>query len=291
MKKWSILLLIFCLLAGCTAAPAGREPAENAPPPAAAPAPEEEPCGYTVEMVEREDSAVDEDGTLLAKYRVYMPELTACRAGGAAIETAETEAEARALAAAATFNAQFASWTLDEGFQELVNMAREERVWRQESGIDWGHAFFTEMTSETYRTERLVSVAGNYYSYTGGAHPNTVLMAWNFDLETGEFFAPEQLAEDGEIFSQAVWEEIVRQIRERAAEYDLKAEEMFWENYEEIAAGWSSYAVSFDEEGMTVAFSPYELAAYAAGPQGFRLSYDLLAPYLSDYGRAMLELE
>ena len=40
-----------------------------------------------------------------------------------------------------------------------------------------------------------------------------------------------------------------------------------------------------------MAFSPYELAAYAAGPQGFRLSYDLLAPYLSDYGRAMLELE
>ena len=170
-------------------------------------------------------------------------------------------------------------------------MAREERVWRQESGIDWGHAFFTEMTSETYRTEQLVSVAGNYYSYTGGAHPNTVLMAWNFDLETGAFFVPEQLAGDGEAFSKAVSEEIVRQIGETAAEYDLTAAEMFWENYEEIAAGWSSYAVSFDETGMTVGFSPYELAAYAAGPQVFHLSYDLLAPHLSDYGRAVLGLE
>lgn len=290
MKKWSILLLICCLLAGCTAAPADREPAESTPPPAAEPAPEE-PCGYTVEMLEREDSAVDEDGTPLATYRVRIPVLTARRADGTAIETAETEAEARALEAVETFNAQFMAWTLDEEFQELADMAREERVWRQESGIEWGHAFFTEMTSRTYQTERLISVAGSYDIYTGGAHPNMVLMAWNFDLETGEFFVPEHLAEDAEAFSQTVREEIVRQIHERAAEYDLTAEEMFWENYEEIAAGWSSYAVSFDEEGMTVAYSPYELAAYAAGPQSFCLSYDLLMPHLSDYGRAVLGLE
>ena len=290
MKKWSILLLICCLLAGCTAAPAAREPAESTPPPAAAPAPEE-PCVCTVEMMDWEDSAVDGDGTSLATCRVHMPVLTARRADGTAIETAETEAEARALAAAETFNAQFAAWTLDEEFQELADLAREERAWRQESGIDWGPAFFTEMTSETYQTDRLVSVTGDYYSYTGGAHPNTVLMAWNFDLETGAFFVPEQLAGDGEAFSKAVSEEIVRQIGETAAEYDLTAAEMFWENYEEIATGWSSYAVSFDETGMTVGFSPYELAAYAAGPQVFHLSYDLLAPHLSDYGRAVLGLE
>lgn len=290
MKKWSILLLICCLLAGCTAAPAAWEPAESTPPPAAEPAPEE-PCVCTVEMMDWEDSAVDGDGTSLATCRVHMPVLTARRANGTAIETAGTEAEARALAAAETFNAQFAAWTLDEEFQELADLAREERAWRQESGIDWGPAFFTEMTSETYQTDRLVSVAGDYYSYTGGAHPNTVLMAWNFDLETGAFFVPEQLAGDGEAFSKAVSEEIVRQIGETAAEYDLTAAEMFWENYEEIAAGWSSYAVSFDETGMTVGFSPYELAAYAAGPQVFHLSYDLLAPHLGDYGRAVLGLE
>lgn len=290
MKKWSILLLICCLLAGCTAAPAAREPAESTPPPVVEPA-LEEPCVCTVEMMDWEDSAVDGDGTSLATCRVHMPVLTARRANGTAIETAGTEAEARALAAAETFNAQFAAWTLDEEFQELADLAREERAWRQESGIDWGPAFFTEMTSETYQTDRLVSVAGDYYSYTGGAHPNTVLMAWNFDLETGAFFVPEQLAGDGEAFSKAVSEEIVRQIGETAAEYDLTAAEMFWENYEEIAAGWSSYAVSFDETGMTVGFSPYELAAYAAGPQVFHLSYDLLAPHLGDYGRAVLGLE
>ena len=96
MKKWSILLLICCLLAGCTAAPAAWEPAESTPPPAAEPAPEE-PCVCTVEMMDWEDSAADEDGTALATCRVHMPVLTARRANGTAIETAGTEAEARAL--------------------------------------------------------------------------------------------------------------------------------------------------------------------------------------------------
>ena len=34
----------------------------------------------------------------------------------------------------------------------------------------------------------------------------------------------------------------------------------YWEDYQDIAANWSSYAVSFNEEGVTVAFSPYEIA-------------------------------
>ena len=66
--------------------------------------------------------------------------------------------------------------------------------------------------------------------------------------------------------------------------------EMFWEDYEDIIADWSSYAVSFDEEGMTVAFSPYELAAYAAGAQEFVLTYEELAPHLNQRGRQMLGL-
>ena len=57
---------------------------------------------------------------------------------------------------------------------------------------------------------------------------------------------------------------------------------IFWSDYKEILAEWPGYAVSFDETGMTVAFSPYELAAYALGAQEFRIPYDLLMPYLDD---------
>lgn len=39
---------------------------------------------------------------------------------------------------------------------------------------------------------------------------------------------------------------------------------------------------------MTVAFSPYEIACYAMGPQEFRLSYEQLAPHLNSHGRDLL---
>lgn len=290
MRRWMIPLLAACLLTGCAAAPADPAETENSPPPASAEPAPEAPCYHTVDMVTWEDSAQDGDGTVLAKYCFRMPELTARRADGTAVQEAGTEAEERALASAETFNGQFVPWIGGEKFQELTEMAREERAWRQEVQLEWTSEFFAELDCQVYQTERMVSVAGNYYSYTGGAHPNTVLMAWNFDLGTGAFFEPEQLAEDGGAFSQAVSEEIVRQIRLRAEESGMAAEEMFWSNYEEIAAGWSSYAVFFGESGMTVAFSPYELAAYAAGPQVFCLDNGFLADWLSAYGREVLGL-
>lgn len=291
MKKRAVLLLILCLLAGCTALPADREPAENTPPPAAEPAPEE-PCGYTVETVERECEARDDDSALLATYRAALPVLVPCRSNGVGVtaETAATDAERRALAAAETFNAQFASWKDAEPVSELAETAREDRSWRQEAGIGDFSEYSMELDCRVYQTERLVSVAANYYSYTGGAHPNTVLMACSFDLESGSFLTPEQLAEDSEAFSQAVCEEILRQIDCRAEENGMEAEALFWDNYREIAADWSSYAVSFDESGMTVAFSPYELAAYAAGAQIFQMDYGFLEPFLSGEGRSLLDL-
>ena len=147
-----------------------------------------------------------------------------------------------------------------------------------------------ELDCSLYQTEELISVQAEYYSYTGGAHPNTVLLAWNFDLTTGQFLTPEQLAADGQAFSEAVRAELLRQSQETAADNDMAPEEYFWSNYEEILAGWSSYAVSFDETGMTVGFSPFELAAYAAGPQIYHLPYETFAGYLSIHGLAMLGL-
>ena len=41
---------------------------------------------------------------------------------------------------------------------------------------------------------------------------------------------------------------------------------------------------------MTVVFGVYDIAPYAAGEQMFAISYDLIAPYLSDYGKALIGL-
>ena len=296
MEAIIALLLVISTLTAC----AGKAPASEAPMVDLEPPLEEnvllteaapDALTYQVEIETYEDTAQAGDGTELLTCRFQYPVMTVCRQDGTPLEQARTDQEEQALSAAKVFNDQFGPATVEEEFQEMAALAEEDLTFRRESGMEWTSAYTMDLDCTVYQTEQMISVSAEYYSYTGGAHPNTVLLAWNFDLTTGQFFTPEILAADGQTFSDAVHQEILLQSRLVAAEQDLTAEEFFWPDYEEIAAGWSSYAVSFDETGMTVGFSPYELAAYVMGSQVYHLTYEQLTPYLSAHGMELLGLE
>ena len=283
-----IALLMTLLLTGCGAA--SMTMVTGSPPPAVS-APElevSETVRYTVELVAWSDEALAEDGTQLASYTFQLPVLTAVREDGTPITEARSEPEEQALTAAAAFNEKFGKWAAAEEFPEFAASAQEDLVLRRECDAQWTPYELT-LDCTVYQTDQIISVAGLYYSYTGGAHPNTWQLSWNFDLEQGAFFGPELLADNTEL-QEAVSGEIIRQANEPLEDGTVPAE-WYWEDYEAIIANWASYTVNFDESGMTVTFSPYELAPYAAGPQTFRLSYDWLEPYLSAHGRTLLELE
>ena len=300
MKILAVLLLLVSLLTGCgaTAPAAEQATAEKTEKPAetkvaeatlVVEAPKEEIVTYAVDMAVRTDEAATEDGVPLATYRAVYPVLKVVREDGTAVETAETEAEQAAMEVAAVFNAKFGDWAEARGFKEMTAMVKEELAWFQEEGMDWYGGYTVELQCEVYQTEKLLSVTGLYYAYTGGAHPNTSLLAWNFDLTDGTFFGPELLSDQTE-FQQVVSEQLAILALETAVENGMAPEEFFWEDYETLLDGWANYTVSFDETGMTVAFSPYELACYAAGPQEFHLTYNWLQPHLSEYGCELLGL-
>ena len=257
MSTMFALLLVLSTLVGCAG-----ETLKNAIPPPDPPA-----VTYTVELETFQDSFRDEDGAILAECVYEIPVLKAGESSGDAVCDA--------------FNQEFASWR-DNG-AETARAAREDRPFTSA-------AYSDELRCSVYQTERLVSVAGTYYTYTGGAHPNTLLLGWNFDLESGAFFDAATL-DDETGFHDAVVRSLKAQAAARARENGLAPRKFFWEDYEDTLDNWSSYAVSFDEAGMSVMFSPYELAAYAAGPQVFRIPYEDLAPCLGSRGRALLGLE
>lgn len=281
MSAMIALLLVFSALVGCTG-----ETLTNVK--NALPDPPPETVAFSVEMEEYQETVRDEDGAVLAECAYELPVMRALTEDGAVLETASTEAQKRALAKAEAFNARFAPWKTNP--KTLAESAREDRAFRNESGLE-PVAYTDDLWCTVYRTETLVSVSGTYSTWTGGAHPNHILMSWNFDLEAGEFFEPEILDEGGDLreYVQLV---LLSQSMDLAAENGASSTTgLYWEDYEDILADWPSYAVSFDEEGMTVGFSPYELACYAAGPQVFRLTYDQLRPHLGQHGKALLGLE
>ena len=285
-----LVLLMALLLTGC-ASISGTD-VKSDPPPEIPVVPDQTapaPVHFTVETSVWEDAASAEDGTPLAEYTFTLPVLSVCREDGTVVENAETETEREALETAAVFNEKFGKWAAAEEFDEIVEGAAEHLDQCREWEIDWIGPYTLDLDCTVYQTEQMVSVSGVYYSFTGGAHPNTYLLGWNFDLDTGEFFDAKALS-DGTALQDHVTEELIRQACCRAWEEDLLPEEMFWTDYESIIADWSSYAVAFDEEGMTVAFSPYELAAYAAGAQEFTISYEELEPHLNQRGQLVLGL-
>ena len=280
MSTMIALLLVLSALVGCAGETLTN--VKNALPDLPA-----EVIAFSVEMETYEETVRDEDGAALAECSYELPVLTARLADGSVLETVATAGQERALAVAETFNGRFAQWKTNP--RTLAESAREDRAFRNESGLE-PVAYTDNLSCTVYQTERLVSVSGNYSTYTGGAHPNSILLSWNFDLDAGEFFEPEILDEGGD-FREYVHLALVKQARETAAAAGMTPKDFYWEDYEDTLAEWSSYAVSFDETGMTVGFSPYELAAYAAGPQVFHLAYETLLPHLGQHGRALLGLE
>ncbi len=301
MKKVCLLLCFLSFLTACSAASATElVDLQNDPLPVETPPEEEERVSYALNMVTWEDSVQAEDGTVLAAYSFQVPELTVRRGDGTTILDARTETEEQAAAVADAFNQRFEDWAAAGEFQQVSAevMERWEMYQEDDTLPIWIGEYTLELTSSVYQTDRMVSVAGNYYSFTGGAHGNTVLLSWNFDLTAGTFFDVSMLAEDGPAFLTEVKTELIRQANTPQEDWgdtqDLHGYVPamdYWENYEDVMANWSSYAVFFDETGMTVGFSPYELASYANGPQVFHIPYSWLQPYLSGHGQVVLGLE
>ena len=246
-----------------------------------------EPLTYTVVLKTLEDSAAAADGTTLAVRSYELPEMTVTLPDGTVLTEAASPAETAALERAEAFNSRFRDWAGADGFDEVTAWAEEELAFRTESGGNWT-PYTLELDCSVYQTEQMVCIQAEYYSYTGGAHPNTALLSWNFDLDEGSFFTPVVLAENGGEFLTAVEQELNAQALQTASDANTPPEEYFWPDYAEILRDWANYAVSFDETGMTVAFSPYELACYAAGEQVFHLTYDQILPYLSEHGEKVL---
>ena len=299
--KTLVALLLVLLLSGCAAASVAQPSAPAAPqevpeesvssePAAPVVVPElPEEIQYHVEMTHWSDETRAEDGAVLVSYAMDLPVLTPIREDGTAIKEAKTEAEEKALAIAETFNQGFVNWTDTTALEWANEAATEDYAWRQEEGIPWHDGYALDLSCTAYQTEHMISVSACYYSYTGGAHPNTAFLGWNFDLETGTFLDAKMLG--NEEFAAAVTEELIRQANVWAEESELQLEELYWEDYASIMADWSNYAVAFDEAGMTITFSAYELAPYAAGPQVFRIPYDWMRPYLNQQGNALLGLD
>lgn len=283
-----LLTLILLPLTSCALprqnAATVREPVQETP----VGLPDNLVCEITTESVS--DATRSSNGTILAAYSYQIPVMGIYRRNGEPLteESAVTERELFAVKMADTFNQAFAQWQNEADFPALEELAWQDYDLSLQEGSDWVNHYEQGLDTDVYQTDRLVSVSGRFYYYAGGAHPNTVLLGWNYDLEKGAFFYAGQLFQE----TEAVTEALLRMANARAAEWNMDPREFYWEDYEQILGAWSdsSAVVTFDDDNMTVSFSPYDIAAYAAGEQIFDLPRTWIEPYLNQYGKRLLSV-
>lgn len=286
MKHLIPVLLCFALLCGCSK----KQPADDLPP-----TQEPESIAYEVIPILYEDRVEQPDGTLLVQFHFESPSLRAL-VNGKPMEDPSTPAQHDAQAKVDAFSDAFAYIASEESRADTIAMAEEQYSFMPDS-FSQGMNYAEEFTYESHQMGNIISIAGMYYSYLGGAHPNTAYSSWNFDLESGKFITLPELAEDPEDFTSAVVDLMEQQAMEQFKDptfglgESFSLEDIYWPDYRDVMQNWADTASVFlDASGMQIVFSAYDLASYAAGPQMFTIPYTALDLYWSDAGRVTLGL-
>jgi Protein of unknown function (DUF3298)/Deacetylase PdaC len=118
-------------------------------------------------------------------------------------------------------------------------------------------------------------------SYTGGAHPNTMMRLATFDTRTGRRLTLEDLFAPGHAEAlRRLGERAFREAHALAPDADLVAAG-FWFEDGRFSLN-DNFAVT--PEGLRFHFNPYEVGPYALGPTDITLTRAMLADLIRDDG-------
>lgn len=274
MKREIAVFLLGCtlLLAAACAGLAASDPVPPADQPetqAANVEPE-----YGSRTITAEDRFSTEDGEELAHYQYVLPAIFVSNAEALSAEEAE-----RAGQVADAYNGMMES--LLEDYKGRGTAIYNDALEVCQMG-ELAEPYYDTVSSGGWEAGDILSNCMVAYTYTGGAHPNSYHISYLFDLKKGQFIDSTQLADDPEAFRAGVEALLL----EKAEEHPER--ESFWEDYAGVIARWNEAGLQFDELGLAVIFSPYELGPYSCGEITLRLSWEELEPLLGPDGLARL---
>lgn len=127
----------------------------------------------------------------------------------------------------------------------------------------------------------VLSLSGNFTSFTGGAHPETTCNGVTYDLMTGNAITLRDVLTDActaDVLCRMVVD-VLNSMKEDTilyADFSLSVEDRFSGNY--LAdEGWY-----LSSEGLCFTFEPYEVGPYSSGIITAVIPYSMLPGYLND---------
>ncbi|MEZ4951588.1 MAG: DUF3298 and DUF4163 domain-containing protein [Saprospiraceae bacterium] len=124
-------------------------------------------------------------------------------------------------------------------------------------------------------TKNLISLQFSFYSYLGGAHPNTFVEMGTFSKETGDKLGISEILKDtSEVLVMA--EQYFRDARKLGPDVNLESEGFWFKN------GQFSFPLNYAMEpgGLRLYYNPYEVGPYVLGPTEVMIPLEKIQPYL-----------
>ena len=262
------IILMYLFGGGGTAAPASPALGTPAPQPL-----------YQWETMTAQNKFAAEDGTELMYYSYQLLTLSVAN-----LEELRSGEAAEAERNVENFNSKMTA--LLEKAMEVGRVMQEDAAQLYKESGTAGLPFYDETSASCCRTGDLLSVRVSGGSYAGGAHPSRCDSGYLFDLRSGQFIDPTQIADKPEEFRTGA-AALLLEKAEALEEYQPG----YWSDYADIIARWNEGTVLFDEEGMLAVYSPYLLGPYAMGEVELRLGYDELAELIGPGGLERLGVE
>jgi hypothetical protein len=123
-----------------------------------------------------------------------------------------------------------------------------------------------------YASEKAVSIGFGNSTFEGGAHPNHFSYTVNFDLARGKKIELVDLFKPGAGYLKFISEYCIKKLKEQQS--DMTDDEWLATGAGPKAENFKSW--SLRKTGVLITFDPYQVAAYAAGPQEVFIPYDEL---------------
>lgn len=172
-----------------------------------------------------------------------------------------------------------------EGMNILLEMAQDNYAIARENALDIPLEFASDRSARTARLDaKCLNIIFTNYLYTGGAHGNYGDTAYVFDAESGEPLTLDKLSGNAEELKAFLAGELERL---RTEDKDGYFSEHITEDYfidttpaQALAGLVRDGAWYFDDEGMCIFSSPYEIAPYASGIISFRIPYAALSGHI-----------
>lgn len=274
----AFLALCICLLAACAGLEGGRAavPVQPETPPPAPPPVEPE---YQLDAATAENTFAAEDGTEVAHYSYTLLTLAVGNEEELSQEAAEAAGRNVDL-----FNETMAA--LMEKSAETGRLMGEDALYGYTARDRDSVYYYDETYASGVMLGQTISVRLDNQCFTGGAHPNRYVSGFLFDLRAGQFINPIQIADTPEAFRTGAAAVLMEKLEERQDILDA-----CWPEYPEIISRWNEGTVLFDEGGMLVVFSPYELGPYSMGEVELRVTNEELASLVGEGGLRRLGIQ